>query len=137
MRINAYLNFKGDCAEAIKFYEKILGGQIVATMTFGQSPMASMVPADWQDKILHTRLQVGDQTLMASDAMPDNYQTPAGVTVALNVDNAAEAERIFAALSEGATIHMPMGKTFWAERFGGLVDKYGIPWMVNCEKSIS
>ena len=83
---------------------------------------------------MHARMSVGDKMLMASDAPPDRYEAMKGIMVTLGIDDPGEAERIFRALSERATIQMPIQKTFWAERFGMLVDKFGTPWMVNCEK---
>jgi PhnB protein len=96
------------------------------------SPAEEHVPAEWRDKILHARLLVGDQVLMASDAPPDHQTTPQGFSISLQVKTPAEAERLFEALSEGGTVKMPIQKTFWSEAFGMLVDQFNIPWMVNC-----
>ena len=134
MELNPYLTFNGQCEAAFKFYEKVLGGKIEAMMTFGSSPMAEQTPPEWRNKIMHARMSVGGKTLMASDAPPDRYEAMKGIMVTLGIDDPGEAERIFRALSERATIQMPIQKTFWAERFGMLVDKFGTPWMVNCEK---
>ena len=134
MQLNPYLTFNGQCEAAFKFYEKVFGGKIEAMMTFGSSPMAEQTPPEWRNKIMHARMSVGGKTLMASDAPPDRYEAMKGIMVTLGIDDPGEAERIFRALSERATIQMPIQKTFWAERFGMLVDKFGTPWMVNCEK---
>ena len=134
MELNPYLTFNGQCEAAFKFYEKVFGGKIEAMMTFGSSPMAEQTPPEWRNKIMHARMSVGGKTLMASDAPPDRYEAMKGIMVTLGIDDPGEAERIFRALSERATIQMPIQKTFWAERFGMLVDKFGTPWMVNCEK---
>jgi PhnB protein len=134
MELNPYLTFNGQCEAAFKFYEKVLGGKIEAMMTFGSSPMAEQTPPEWRNKIMHARMSVGGKTLMASDAPPERYEAMKGIMVTLGIDDPGEAERIFRALSEKATIQMPIQKTFWAERFGMLVDQYGTPWMVNCEK---
>ena len=134
MELNPYLTFNGQCEAAFKFYEKVFGGKIEAMMTFGSSPMAEQTPPEWRNKIMHARMTVGDQVLMASDAPPDRHEAMKGIMVTLGIDDPGEAERIFRALSERATIQMPIQKTFWAERFGMLVDKFGTPWMVNCEK---
>ena len=134
MELNPYLTFNGQCEAAFKFYEKVFGGKIEAMMTFGSSPMAEQTPPEWRNKIMHARMSVGGKTLMASDAPPDRYDAMKGIMVTLGIDDPGEAERIFRALSERATIQMPIQKTFWAERFGMLVDKFGTPWMVNCEK---
>jgi len=134
MQINPYLSFNGDCEEAFKFYEQCLGGKIEFMMTHEQSPMAGETPAEWLKKIMHARLSVGDQVLMASDAPPGRYETPRGLWVSLGIKNAADADRIFAALAAGGAVCMPIAETFWAERFGMVVDRFGIPWMINCEK---
>jgi PhnB protein len=98
------------------------------------TPAAEHVPAEWRNKILHARLQIGDQVVMGSDAPPDRYEQPKGFSVSLSVDDPAEADRIFGALAEQGTVRMPIQKTFWAIRFGTLVDRFGIPWMINCEE---
>ena len=134
MELNPYLTFNGQCEAAFKFYEKVFGGKIEAMMTFGSSPMAEQTQPEWRNKIMHARMTVGDQMLMASDAPPDRHEAMKGIMVTLGIDNPTEAERIFGALSEKGTVQMPIQKTFWAERFGMLVDQFGTPWMVNCEK---
>jgi len=135
MELNPYLTFNGQCEAAFKFYEKVFGGKIEAMMTFGSSPMAEQTPPEWRNKIMHARMSVGGKTLMASDAPPDRYEAMKGIMVTLGIDDPGEAERIFRALSERATIQMPIQKTFWAERFGMLVDQFGTPWMINCEQA--
>ena len=136
MQVNPYLNFNGDCAAAFKFYERLLGAKIEAIMTHGESPIAKDVPPAWHDRVLHARLIVGDTVLMASDSPPEYYEKPQGLYVSLQIDTPAEAERIFRELSQGGRVTMPIDKTFWAERFGMLVDRFGIPWMVNCEGAV-
>lgn len=134
MKLNPYLTFDGRCEAAFKFYEKSLGAKIMAMMTHEGTPMADQVPPDWRRKIIHARLQVGDVALMGSDAPPDRYEKPQGITVTLGIDKPAEAERVFHALAEKGSVTMPIQETFWAQRFGMLVDQFGIPWMINCEK---
>jgi len=134
MQLNPYLSFDGRCEAAFKFYEKALGGKIEAMMTYGSSPMAEQTLPAWRNKIMHARLKVGDEILMASDAPPDRHEAMKGIMVTLGIDEPGEAERIFRALSENATVQMPIQETFWARRFGMLVDQFGTPWMVNCEK---
>ena len=134
MQLNPYLTFNGQCEAAFKFYERCLGGKIEAMLTHEGTPAEQDVPPEWRKKILHARLTVGDQALMASDAPPERYEKPQGFSVSLNVNAPAEAERIFHALAENGKIHMPFAQTFWAIRFGMCVDRFGIPWMVNCEK---
>jgi PhnB protein len=103
--------------------------------THGDSPMAQQVPSDWRNKIIHARLIVGDRVLMGSDVPPEHYEETKGFSVSLNVDDPAEAERIFNALAANGTVRMPLQQTFWAVRFGMLVDQFGVPWMVNCEQA--
>ena len=134
MQLIPYLTFNGNCKEAFEFYERALKGKIEAMMPHAGTPAEQHTPAEWHDKILHARLNVGDATLMASDAPPEGYKKPEGFSVSLNVNDVAEAERIFRELSEGARITMPLQPTFWAAGFGMLTDRYGIPWMINCDK---
>jgi PhnB protein len=134
MQLNPYLMFKGNCKEAFTFYQKVLGGKIIAMMTHGETPAAEHTKPEWQDKIIHARMTVGDQVLMASDAPAEHFEPMQGFSVSVNVDTAEEAERIFKDLSEGAQVRMPLAPTFWAIRFGMLVDRFGTPWMINCEK---
>ena len=135
MQLSPYLFFNGQCEEAFKFYEKCLGGKIDAMMPHEGTPAADHVPAEWRTKILHARMVIGDQVLMASDAPPNQFHPPQGFSVSIQVTDPAEAERIFRELTENGTATMPMAETFWAARFGMLVDRFGIPWMINCDKA--
>lgn len=135
MQLNPYLLFDGQCEAAFKFYEKCLGGKIEALILHEGTPAADQVPAEWRKKILHARLVVGDRVLLGSDAPPGRYQKPQGFGLSLDVKDPAEAERLFRALADNGKVTMPIQPTFWAERFGMLVDRFGIPWMVNCEKA--
>jgi PhnB protein len=135
MQLNPYLTFNGNCETAFKFYEKVLGGKILAMMPHEGTPAAGHVPAEWRKKIIHARMTIGDQLLMASDAPPDHYEPMKGFSVNITVKDPAEADRIFAALSESGTVKMAIQETFWAVRFGMLVDQFGTPWMINCEKN--
>jgi PhnB protein len=134
MQLNPYLSFDGQCEAAFKFYEQCLGGKIVAMMTYGGSPMEGQTPPEWRDKIMHARLIIGDEVLMGSDAPPERYERAKGISVTLGIENPADAERIFHALAQNGTVQMPIQETFWAARFGMLVDRFDIPWMINCEK---
>jgi PhnB protein len=131
MQLNPYLTFNGQCEAAFKFYEKCLGAKITFMMPHDGTPVANQVPSDWRNKILHASLQVGDRLLQGSDCPPDHYQKPAGFSVKLDPQDEAEAERVFSALAENGTVQMPLQETFWAVRFGMLVDQFGIPWMIN------
>jgi len=132
VQLNPYLTFKGQCEEAFKFYQQCLGGTIQMMMTFGDSPMADQAPPEWRDKIMHATLMVGETPLGGSDAPPDRYEEPKGFSITIQLDDTAEADRIFQSLSEGGNVTMPIQQTFWAARFGMFVDRFGIPWMVNC-----
>jgi len=134
MQLNPYLSFNGNCAAAFRFYEKVLRGTIPMMMTYGESPMKDQTPPESRDKVMHTRLIAGDAVIMGSDAPPGRYQKAQGITVALGVNSAEEAERIFRGLAEKGTVLMPIAETFWAVRFGMLTDQFGTPWMINCEK---
>ncbi len=137
MKINPYLNFDGRCEAAMRHYAAVLGGDIVALMPYEGSPMTEddgcAFPDGFAGKIMHACLMVGDQMIMASDSPPQYFEKPQGTSVSLHIDDPAEAERVFAALMEGDShVTMPIQKTFWALRFGSGVDRFGTPWMVNC-----
>jgi PhnB protein len=136
MKINTYLNFNGNCAAALKFYEKALGAKVVFKMTYGQSPVADKMPKQIHKRIMHARITVGQNVLMLSDCPEGRYDAPKGLVISLNVDTPKEAERLFAALSKKGKVSMPMEETFWAKRFAMFSDQFGIPWMVNCEKKM-
>jgi PhnB protein len=133
MQVNPYLLFRGQCEAAFKFYADCLGAKIEAMMTHEGTPAAEQVPPEWRKKILHACLRLGDTLLMASDCPPDRYEKPQGFSVTLQIKQPAEAERVFHALAEKGSVQMPIQETFWAARFGMLVDQFGIPWMINCE----
>ena len=136
MQLNPYLSFNGQCEAAFKFYEQCLVGKIVTMLTYEDSPMAEQVPSEWRNKILHASLIVGDKAwMMGADAPPEQHEETKGFSVSLGIEDPAEAERIFHALAENGTVRMPIQQTFWTIRFGMLVDQFGIPWMVNCERA--
>jgi PhnB protein len=135
MRMNPYLFFKGDCESALKHYQKVLGGKITAMLPHAGTPAEEHVPKEWRSKIIHACLEADDFILMASDAPPGHQSDAKGFSVSINVDKPAEAERIFGALAEGGTVTLKLDETFFAQRFGMLVDRYGTPWMVNCAKT--
>jgi len=134
MQLNPYLTFNGQCETAFKFYANCFGGKIEALLPHEGTPAEAHVPAEWRKKIMHARLVVDGQALMGSDAPPDHYQPPQGFSVTLDLKDPREADRIFASLAENGRIKMPIQETFWATRFGMLVDRFGIPWMINCAK---
>jgi PhnB protein len=133
MKMNPYLSFKGDCEAAFKYYEQHLGGEMGGIFRYGGTSLSSSVPADWPDKIMHGSITIGGQTLQAADVAPDHYSTPQGFSLTLQIKNTADAERMFEALADGGQVRMPLEKTFWAERFGVVTDRFGVPWIINCE----
>jgi PhnB protein len=135
MQLNPYLSFDGRCEAAFKFYAKVLDGKIEAMMTHKGTPMEKHVPAAWRKKILHACLVAGDNTLMGSDAPPEQYEATKGISVALIFKDVKEGKRIFNALSKKGTVQMPFQETFWSSGFGMLVDQFGTPWLINCDKA--
>jgi PhnB protein len=134
MQINAYLNFEGQCEEAFQLYEKTFGGKILAVHRFGGSPMAQQMPPEWANKVMHIRLEVDGGELMGSDTPPGQGGGAAKrFCMSIGIKDPEEGKRIFAALTEGGSVQMPFAPTFWAAGFGMGTDRFGIPWMVNCE----
>ncbi len=147
MKLNTYLFFDGQCEAAFKFYAQCLNGHVEAMMKYGDMPAAPAGehasdaqgcsgpgPQD-AGRIMHVSLKIGDMLLMGSDTPSGQAESAKGFSVSANVDSAEEAERVFKALSENGTVKLPIGPTFWALRFGMLVDQFGTPWMVNCEQA--
>lgn len=131
-QFDAYLNFDGNCAEAMRFYERTLGGKLEMMLKTGDSPMAAQCPPGSADRIMHARLVLDGSVLMASDTMPGQpYNGMKGFALSLIYGSNAEARRVFDALAEGGRVDMPMQKTFWSEAWGALVDRFGTPWMVQ------
>lgn len=131
-QLDTYIFFDGNCAEAMRFYERVLGGKMEVMMTHAESPVAGQVDPEMADRIMHARLDIGGRKLMASDTMVGHPNGGAkGFSLSVSYPTEAEAKRIFEALSDGGRITMPMQATFWAKAFGMAVDKFGIGWMVN------
>lgn len=129
--VNPYIVFKGNCREAIDFYKTAVGAEVVFMQTFGESPMSSMGPAD---HIMHSTLQVGDSRIMMSDdPRPEAAGGGGNISLAIGLNDPEQAKQLFAGLAEDGTVSMPIQKTYWAEAFGMLTDKFGIKWMINCE----
>jgi PhnB protein len=130
-QLNAYLFFDGTCADAMRFYERTLGGKL-DLITHAQSPIAGQTPPGSADRIMHARLTFDGGMMMASDSMVGHpYGGMHGFSLSLIYPTAADARRMFDTLGQGGQVTMPMQKTFWAEGFGMLVDRFGTPWMVN------
>jgi PhnB protein len=130
-QLSTYLTFDGNCAEAMRFYERTLGGQLEAMMRVGESPMAAQCAPGSADRIMHAKLNLGDRELMGADAMGGQpYESMKGFAVSLSYPSADEGRKVFEALGVGGQTTMPFQKTFFAEGFGMLVDRFGTPWMV-------
>jgi len=131
--VHPYITFKGNCRDAIEFYKNALGGEVLFIQTVGESPMSNMGPAE---NIMHSTIKVGDTTIMMSDdPRPDSTASGGNVSLAIGLDDPARAKQMFENLEKGGSVIMPLGKTYWAEAFGMLTDKFGVRWMVNCESS--
>ena len=138
MKLRTYLNFGGNCGQALRFYEKQLGGKITSMSTFADMPPHPQglqgQPQMPKDAVLHARIVIGDTEIMASDAPPGVYQPMRSAYLSLSVDSNEEVERIFKTLSEGGETFMPVQETFFAHRFAMMRDKFGTSWMVIHEK---
>ncbi len=132
MKMDPYVNYGGNCAEALRFYEKHLDGKVLMMTTFDQMP--GQIPPGCEKYVLHARIVLGDTLLMASDAPPGMYQPMRGAYLSLSVDSNAEAESLYALLSDGGEIFMKMEETFFAHRFAMLRDKFGTSWMIIHER---
>jgi PhnB protein len=132
MKMTTYVNFPGNCKEALQFYEKHLGAKTLMMMTFDQMPDPKTVPPGMEKGVLHARIMIGDTPLMASDG--PKVEPMRSAYLSISVDSSPEAERIYKALSDGGEVFMPMNETFFAHRFAQFRDKFGINWMVLHEK---
>ena len=136
-QLSAYLSFDGNCAEAMRFYEKTLGGTMQMMMTVGEAPDTEQFPPEAKKRIMHASLAYGQGILMASDSMPGQpYEGMKGFGVALTIETVAEARRVFDAFAEGGHVGMPFEKTFWVEGFGMVTDRFGTPWLINGGKPL-
>jgi PhnB protein len=130
--LDSYLFFNGNCAEAMRFYERTFDGKIDMMMTYGQAPDPQQCPAGSQDRIMHAHLTVDGRTLMASDTPKGQENTGmSGFALSMNYPTVERAKRVFDALADGGKVMMPLGKTFWSETFGMLTDRFGVGWMVS------
>lgn len=147
MQFIPYLNFDGNCAEAMAFYAELFGGQILHQMSFGEMPPSEgmmPLPEAAKKRLMHSHLQVGAQAIMASDTMPampgqdpescgGGYKKPQGLWVSIGVESATEGRRVFDGLASGGQVTMPFATTFWSPGFGMVTDRFGTPWMVNVQ----
>ena len=134
MKLHTYLNYGGNCEQAFRFYEQHLGGKITMMMTQGQQPNPDNVPPDRKNAIMYARMNIGETELMGADVPPERFQPMRSAYLSLTVSTTDEAERIYALLSEGGQIFMPMQETFFAFRFAMLRDKFGTSWMILHER---
>jgi PhnB protein len=134
MKLYTYLNYRGNCEQAFRFYEQHLGGKITMMMTHGQQPNAKEVSPGWEKAILHARISIGETELLGADVPPERFQPMRSAYLTLIVGSMEEAERIYALLSEGGEIFMPMRETFFAFRFAMLRDEFGTSWMILNER---
>ena len=135
MRISCHINFDGQCEEAFRTYHRVLGGRLETLLRFSDSPLGSQVPEEWQSRILHATLVLGEYELLGSDVFPGQSAQKQGYSVTIWLTDAENAKSIFTALAAGGSVLMPLQPTFWAEAFGVVTDKYGVSWEVNCASS--
>ena len=137
MHVRTYLFFDGRCDEALAFYREALGAEVEALMRFSENPdpptADCQMPPGWENKVMHASLRIGDTTLMASDGRSAQQPDFQGFSLVLNAADEAEADRLFAVLSEGGHVQMPLGKTFFSPRFGMVADRFGVSWMIIVE----
>lgn len=129
--VTPYIAFRGNCSEAIEFYKQAAGAELLFSQTYGESPMPDMGQTD---AIMHATLKIGDsQIMMCDDLHSENFTTGGNISLAIGLDDTDKARQVFDNLADGGKVTMPLDKTFWAEAFGMLTDKFGINWMVNCD----
>jgi PhnB protein len=135
VKLQPYVYFDGRCEEAIEFYRKAIGAELVMMMRFKESPDQSMISPGVGEKVMHATLRIGDTMVQMSDGRCGGEAKFAGFSLALRPSSDAEAEKIFKALSDGGTVTMPLAKTFFASSFGMLADRFGVPWMIIVERT--
>ena len=131
MQVQPYLFFEGRTEEAIEFYRKTVGAELINLMRFKESPDPASCGAGMGEKVMHAMFRLGDAMIMASDGRCEGRQKFEGFALALAVKDVAEAERLFAGLSQGGQVQMPLTQNFWSTRFGIVADKFGVSWMIN------
>jgi len=131
MQVNPYIFFNGNCEAALNYYQKVLGARIEAIIRYENAPPDMPTPPEWKQKVMHAKITIDGEVLMASDAPPGHFNPPQGFAVSLQVENPGDAAVRFRQLSDSGTVTMPFGKTFFSNGFGMCIDKFGTPWMVN------
>lgn len=132
MNISFHLNFNGNCQEAFEYYAENLGGKIGLLLPFKDSPAASSVTAQWQNKIVHANIQIAGIELAGADVLPEQYQKPNGFYILLGLNSAEEVNTIYSDLSGGGKTLLAPQKTFWSQCYAICVDRFGVPWKINC-----
>jgi PhnB protein len=135
VRITPHLCFYGQCEEAFRHYQRVLGGEIITMLRYRDSPMAAQVETQWHSRILHATLKAGELELTGGDVLSDDSHPPSGFFVTLSVDGLDRAEQVFDLLGDGGKIGFPFQKTFWSLGFGVLTDRFGVPWKINCAQA--
>jgi PhnB protein len=135
MDVSPYLDFNGDCEAAFTFYEQCLGARVGPIFRYEGTPLADQVPAGWGQKVMHASLIIGNNEILGADVAPGRYEVPKGFSLCLQLGDITEAERVFQQLGTGGTIIVPLAQTFWAARFGMVMDRFGITWVINCDGS--
>lgn len=130
MQVEPYLFFEGRCEEALEFYRKTLGAEVTTLMRYRESPDPEMIRPGTENKVMHANVRIGSSTLMASDGLCEGHPSFKGFSLSLTLADEAEAKRLFAALSEGGQVEMPLTKTFWSPCFGMVTDRFGVSWMI-------
>lgn len=134
MSISPHLCFNGQCEEAFRAYQRILGGEIITMLSYGDSPMAKQVKTQWHNLIIHATLKLNDGELLGADLFPGDYESPRGFFVTVAIHDPGTGKQVFEDLAEGGGIIMPFQETFWSSGFGVLADRFGIPWEINCSQ---
>lgn len=134
MKLVPHLTFNGNCKEAFEFYRDLLDGSLALT-TFGESPATSHVPEEWKDRIVHATLTIPDSELAGADVPPNEFKEAEGFYLLLEPEDAGKAERLFAALSEGGVVRIPLQEMFWSVAYASLIDKFGTPWEISCTEA--
>lgn len=130
MQLDIYLNYGGNCEAAFRFYEQHLGGRVTMLMRHGEMPGGNQAPADWRDKVLHAQMELGGNVLMGADVPQDRFQPMRSAYLSLTLPTIEESERLYALLTEGGEIFMPIAETFFASRFAMFRDRFGTSWML-------
>ena len=132
MKVSLHVNFDGQCEEAFKFYEARLNGVMGALFRYADSPMAKDMPSEWQQKIVHANLSIGNMQITGADVLPEHFKTPQGFSLLLGLPSEDEVKSTFERLRVDGQITLPLQRTFWSPCYGIVVDKFGVPWELNC-----